>query len=84
MKQTNGTDRLTYLAEQFDIFDCSDNEMGNKIKEIKDIRTDNNASIDNRAPILRNQVKYRAILYKLKLGIIFANRALKLDSKSLY
>lgn len=34
MKETNGTDRLTYLAEQFDVFDCSEDKMAEKLKEI--------------------------------------------------
>ena len=34
MKETNGTDRLTYLAEQFDVFNCSEDELSLKLKEI--------------------------------------------------
>ena len=35
MKETNGTDRITFLAEQFDVFDCSEEKMLEKLKEIK-------------------------------------------------
>lgn len=34
MKETNATDRLTYLAEQFDVFDCSEDKLAEKLKEI--------------------------------------------------
>lgn len=34
MKEKNGTDRLTYLAEQFDVFDCGEDEMALKLEAI--------------------------------------------------
>jgi hypothetical protein len=38
MKETSVTDRLTFLAEQFDVFDCSDNEiLKQKIEGLKAI-----------------------------------------------
>ena len=66
--------------------------IGNKIKEIKDIRTDNNASIDNRAPILRNQVKkmnsdYEAvkeIVYSREESIIAQNELSEIKINSNY
>jgi hypothetical protein len=34
MKETNGTDRLTYLAELFDVFDSSEEKLVDKLREI--------------------------------------------------
>lgn len=56
MKESNATDRLTYLAEQFDIFDCSSKEsLDKKLTDLK------NAGY-NSAPIKTNSGKVLAII----------------------
>jgi len=47
--------------------------IGNKIKEFKDVRDDNNASIDNRAPILKNQVNDMMSQYEAVKEIVYTS-----------
>lgn len=74
MKKTNITDRLTFLAEQFDVFDCS-NEV-NFLKKIEELKLNNYNSTLINSTILSG-LKNKEVLAILSSKINEKERILK-------